>query len=184
MPFATKSTEHTYLLIIMLLTTAVCSCESPRARERGGTDGVAAVRVEALNGLRNAINAEYGYRDGAPRINLGPCGRFARDFREEWNRRFSDQVNIAFVMAKEGSQCHHVLTKLPDGNYFDGGNGVISEGALLRLYTNSRVEEMKVFDPALLDKRSYDLKRDYPECPNYSDAFTQRLIGKYLQRAR
>ena len=41
--------------------------------------------VEALNALRNDINARYGYRDGAPRINLGPCGRFARDFRVRWN---------------------------------------------------------------------------------------------------
>ena len=97
-----------------------------------------------------------------------------------WNRRFNDKVNIVFVMATGGSQCRHVLVKLPDGNYFDGGNGVISERALLKLYPKSRIEEMKVFDPNLLDERSYGLKRDYPECPNYSDEFTQRLIEKDL----
>ena len=35
-----------------------------------------------LNSLHNEINIVYGYFDGKPRINLGPCGRFARDFRE------------------------------------------------------------------------------------------------------
>jgi hypothetical protein len=55
--------------------------------------------VEALHALRKDIDARYGFRNGAPRINLGPCGRFARDFRERWNARFRDPVTTAFIMA-------------------------------------------------------------------------------------
>jgi len=32
----------------------------------------------------------------------------------------------------------------------------------------------------LLDQRSYGLDRTYPECPNYSDRFTQQAIEKRL----
>jgi hypothetical protein len=39
---------------------------------------------------------------------------------------------------------------------------------------------MKEFDLELLDRRSYGLGRSYPECPNYSDEFTQRRIEKWL----
>jgi hypothetical protein len=49
-------------------------------------------KLEALNAIRNDIDARYGFRNGAPRINLGPCGRFARDFRETWNKRFRNPV--------------------------------------------------------------------------------------------
>jgi hypothetical protein len=137
-------------------------------------------RVEVLNRLRNEVNVAYGFRDGAPRVNLGPCGRFARDFRERWNARFADKVTIAFVMAAGGSQCHHVLVRLPDGTYYDGGNGIVTGRALMTLYPNSRIDEMTVFDPELLDRRSYGLKRSYPECPNYSDALTAKLIDSHL----
>src|SRR5689334_10854857 len=92
-----------------------------------------------LNELRNEINSQYGLRDGVPRINLGPCGRFAKAFREEWNVRFSRKTHIAFVMSQDDSVCHHVLVQLPDGRYFDGGNGVMSEQALVSLYRNSHV---------------------------------------------
>ena len=132
--------------------------------------------MEALNRLRNEINSTYGFRDGTPRINLGPCGPFAKAFREQWNARLGEKINIAFVMSRDGTFCHHVLVKLPDGNYFDGGNGVISESALLRLYPESRIDEMRVFDLKLLDQRSYGLKREYPECPDYSNSTTVRLI--------
>jgi hypothetical protein len=136
--------------------------------------------VEALNALRNDINARYGFRDGAPRINLGPCGRFARDFRARWNARFRDPVAIAFIMSNDGATCHHVLVKLPDGRFFDGGNGVVTDAALMRLFSDSRIEEMNDFDLKLLDRRSYGLDRTYPECPNYSDEFTQQVIEKRL----
>jgi len=137
--------------------------------------------VDALNSLRNDMNAHYGYRDGAPRINLGPCGRFARDFHSRWNERFIAPVTIAFIMSNEGTNCHHVLVKLPDGRYFDGGHGVMTEAVLMRLFSDSRIEEMKDFDPKLLDQRSYGLGRTYPVCPNYSDEFTQQAIQKRLE---
>jgi hypothetical protein len=137
--------------------------------------------VEVLNALRDDINVQYGFRNGAPRINLGPCGRFARDFRERWNTRFREPVNIAFVMANDdASNCYHVLVKLPDGRYFDGGNGVMTGKFLTALYPDGHIEEMKSFDFELLDRRSYGLGRSYPECPNYSDEFTRQVIEKRL----
>ena len=133
-----------------------------------------------LNMLRNDINERYGFRNGAARINLGPCGRFAKSFHEQWNARFREQVNIAFIMSNDGSNCHHVLIKLPDGHYFDGGNGVVTYDALMMLYPGSRIDEMKEFDLKLLDQRSYGLGRDYPECPNYTDDFTTKVIERRL----
>ena len=136
---------------------------------------------EALNAIRNDIDARYGFRNGAPRINLGPCGRFARDFRECWNARFRDPVTIAFIMANnDASNCFHVLVRLPDGRYYDGGNGVMTAAFLVTLYPEGHIEEMKNFDFALLDKRSYGLGRTYPDCPNYSDEFTREVIEKRL----
>ena len=95
-------------------------------------------------------------------------------------RRTFQQRLRPIVMANDDSQCWHVLVKLPDANYYDGGNGVISERTLLVLYPKSRIDEMTKFDLKLLDKRSYGLNRDYPLCPNYSDETTNRLINKYL----
>jgi hypothetical protein len=150
------------------------------AHSRAGQSAPRTTRLAVLNRLRDEINTAYSYRDGAPRINLGPCGRLARDFRERWNARFVDPVHILFVMAGDGSQCYHVLVRLPDGNCYDGGNGVISDRALLTLYPGSTLEDMTTFDPALLDRRSYGLGRGYPECPNYSDDLTRRLIDRHL----
>ena len=137
--------------------------------------------IAVLNHLRNEINSVYGYRDGAPRINLGPCGRFAKAFREEWNARFRDQINIVFIMSSAEKECYHVLLKLPNGDYYDGGNGVISSAALLQQYApGTRLDEMIDFDLKRLDKWSYGLSRDYPLCTNYSDEVTLRLIKHHL----
>lgn len=140
--------------------------------------------VTALNALRDDLDARYGFREGTPRINLGPCGRFARDFRVEWNARFPDPATIVFVMSNNGLNCHHVLIRLPDGHFYDGGCGVMTKAALLKIFPNSRVEEMKEFDFNLLDKRSYGLGRSYPECSNYSDDFTREMIRKRLDSIR
>ena len=157
-----------------------CSTQPAALTEHRASRRTAEI-AEALNALRNDIDARYGFRDGAPRINLGPCGRFARDFRERWNARFRDPVTIAFIMAnKDASNCFHVLVRLPGGQYYDGGQGVITAAFLATLYPDSHIEEMKNFDFALLDQRSYGLGRAYPECPNYSDEFTREVIEKRL----
>src|SRR3989441_9779730 len=119
-------------IVLVCGACAIPGCSGPRGpiREIRATCQPPDM-VEALNALRNDINARYGYRDGAPRINLGPCGRFARDFRARWNARFRDPVTIAFIMSSDGKNCHHVLLKLPDGSFFDGGNGVVTEAALM-----------------------------------------------------
>jgi hypothetical protein len=111
----------------------------------------------------------------------GPAVRFAKTFREEWNARFKKKVNIVFVMGFWGTHCYHVLVKLPDGNYFDGGNGVISGPALLRQYPfGTRLEEMEEFDLQRLDKWSYGLERNHGSCPNYSDEKTSGIIKRHL----
>src|SRR5258708_28506008 len=138
-------------------------------------------QVSVLNRLHNDINSQYGFREGMPRINLGPCGRFARDFREHWNARFNEKINIVFVMTGDRSHCHHVMVRLPDGNYYDGGNGVITAPALQMLFPGSRLDEMTTFDPKLLDKWSYGLGRSYPICPDYSDKLTNELIERRLE---
>jgi hypothetical protein len=165
-------------LVIMAGCLLVAGCATKQAPPPNCASWQSQALVETLNALRNDITAHYGFRDGAPRVNLGPCGRFARDFRERWNARFLDPVNIAFIMSGDGRLCHHVLVRLPDGRYFDGGNGVVTEPFLAALYPGSCIEVMKVFDSRLLDQRSYGLDRKYPECENYSDEFTGEVIRR------
>lgn len=137
--------------------------------------------VLALNRLRDEINRTYGFVDGVARVNRGPCGRFAKAFYESWNRQFPDKVRIAFVMSADRAQCHHVLVRLPDGSLFDGGNGVIAERALVRQFiAGSRVVDMQRFDFNRLDRMSLGLDREYPLCPDYSDAKTGALIEQCL----
>src|SRR4051812_44140992 len=114
---------------VLILVLAICACRvMPESR---ATHHVSNKQVVALKAIKDDINAVYGFRDGVPRVNLGPCGRFARDFREAWNSRFRNKVQIAFVMSGDRSMCHHVLVQLPDGNFYDGGNGIVSEGKLV-----------------------------------------------------
>ena len=161
---------------LLLLSLCVNGCQ--HTAPAGYRDGDL---VGSLNALRNDINSRYGFRNGTPRINLGPCGSFARDFRERWNARFPEPVTIAFIMSNSDiSNCFHVLVRLPEGRYFDGGNGVMTEKFLSSRYPDGHIEEMKDFDFQLLDKRSYGLGRTYSECPNYSDEFTRQVIEKRL----
>jgi hypothetical protein len=169
------------LCLSLALMIPLCSCQQLAVQPQAPTATLDDRRVAALNLLRNDITAQYGFRDGAPRVNLGPCGRFARDFRERWNARFRDPVTIAFVMSGDGRLCHHVLVSLPGGRYFDGGNGVVTESFLATLYPGSRIEAMTTFDFKLLDQRSYGLDRNYPECENYSDEFTRKVIDQRLE---
>src|SRR5205823_1220156 len=107
-------------------------------------------RDTVLNGLRDELNANYGDMAGTPRINCGPCARFALAFRERWNARFRAKVHLVCVLSLDRGECGHVALKLPDGRYFDGGNGVLSEQGLRTLYAGHPIEEMVEFDRGLL----------------------------------
>jgi hypothetical protein len=146
-----------------------------------------AKQVTVLNGLRDEINANYGYKDGTPRVNCGPCIRFAIAFRDRWNARFPAKAKFGCLC--ESGLCGHVAVKLPDGSFFDGGNGVMSEGQLKRMFSDCTLEGMDELDMRLFEKRDVELLRQpiggqdqdhYLECPNYSDDLTAKLIEKYL----
>jgi len=171
-----------HLLIIMALALPLCSCRQLAVQNVSPVTKLSDKQVTVLNGLRDEVNLTYGYVDGWPRIDRGPCGRFAKLFREKWNVRFTHKINIVFIMkTTDGGGCDHVLVKLPDGSYYDGGNGVISGATLLREFRKGdRIEEMVNFDLSLLDKRSYGLGRSYELCPNYSDEITANIIEKHL----
>ena len=177
---ATKMRNCHGILILSALVILGCSCATIRPKNIASKSNDRQSSV--LNGLRDEINLLYGSDETyQPRVNLGPCGRFAKTFREEWNARFKRKVDIVFVMGFWGTHCYHVLVKLPDGNYFDGGNGVISGPDLLKQYPfGTRLEEMQEFDLQRLDKWSYGLDRSYGSCPNYSDETTTRVIKTHL----
>jgi hypothetical protein len=149
------------LLALTLCIAGGCSTQPPAPNARR-VSFRAADLDGSLNVLRDEINGRYGFRHGTPRINLGPCGRFARDFRAGWNERFREPATIAFIMSnRDRSNCFHVLVRLPDGRYYDGGNGLMTRKALTSRYPGGHIEEMKRFDFELLDQRSYGLGRTY-----------------------
>jgi hypothetical protein len=172
------------LLAVTLVALVVSGCGHRTASQSEPVDR----RVAVLNQLRDEINSCYGYTNGTPRINRGPCGRFAKAFREKWNARFNEKVNIAFVMETHSSLCVHVVVKFPDGRYFDGGNGVISAQELLRMCPHCRIDEMIDFDLNLLNQRCDNLLNRrcdgldyvYPICPKYTDDLTASLIENHL----
>lgn len=142
--------------------------------------------IQQLNALSKAINAHYGYvkLEGSnldePVINSGPCGPFANVFFHEWNKRFSEKVTISFIMDTTKHECHHVLIRLPNGLLYDGGVGVHDESHYAAQFT---IEDMKVYDYALLDKRSYGLDRVYPRfCPNFNIDELKEWIVQYLDK--
>lgn len=139
-------------------------------------------RIAMLNELRNDILVAYGTVDGWSRINMGPCGRFAHAFRDEWNKQFEDSVTIVFLMRPDRTECNHVLVRLPDGHLFDAGLGVMTDSALHVVMPDNVFEEMPVFDYDLLDRRSYGLKRSYYNCPNYSDSVTATLLRRHFSK--
>jgi hypothetical protein len=169
---------------IAALMFLLCSCRQLAPQRGTAAEPLSDRQVAVLNGLRNEINLVYGFENGWPRINRGPCGRFAKLFREHWNARFKHKINIVFVMMSDisdGVGCNHVLVRLPDGTYYDGGSGVVPGETLLRQFgPKDRIEEMVQFNLELLDKRSYGLNRSYGLCPNYSDETTARIIEKHL----
>src|ERR1043165_847751 len=101
--FSWKTRKQAGVLALALVFVALLTCSCHQFRTgRNAPEGLAAPNpVEILNALRNDINSKYGFRNGSPRINLGPCGRFAKAFREQWNAKFMEKVTIVFVMSDE-----------------------------------------------------------------------------------
>lgn len=137
-----------------------------------------------LNDLSDEINQLYGHVEipgdnfGEPAINSGPCGAFANAFFKLWNQKFTEKINIVFIMVKNSDECWHVLIRLPDGSLFDGGYGIHTEESYKDKFN---IEDMIEYDIALLEKRSYGLNRTYPRyCPNFSISVIEDLITKYL----
>jgi hypothetical protein len=78
--------------LILALAVLVSSCQRLGVEHEAPTETADGRRIKVLNRLRDDLNAQYGYREGVPRINLGPCGRFAKAFREQWNTRLPETV--------------------------------------------------------------------------------------------
>ncbi|WP_418500245.1 hypothetical protein [Flagellimonas sp.] len=153
--------------------------------EKLGNDSITQVennRIAVLNELRNELLLTYGTLDGWSRVDMGPCGEFAYAFYEEWNSRFKDSVNIVFMMKPDGSDCNHVLVRLPDKNLFDAGLGVMDESALKLVFIESRIEDMVDFDYDLLEKWSYGLHRKYYNCPDYSDSLSRSILRRHFDK--
>lgn len=137
--------------------------------------------VQALNELRDDINEYYGSHEGGPRINSGPCGRFAKLFFEKWNELFVEKLTISFIMSADSSECYHVLVKLPNSRYYDGGSGIMKQNKMLKRYADGTyIVDMLEYDFELLDEMSYGLEREYELCPNYSDVKTSEIIERNL----
>ncbi len=135
----------------------------------------------ALDGIKIRINDEYGFEGDTPRINYGPCGVFADLFHRAWNARFEEKVRICFVMTKDRAECDHVCIRLPGGELYDGGVGVHGGEA----YDDFVVEDMEIYDRALLEKWSYGLDRQYPRfCPKFNRQFVEQVIAEHLDLLR
>jgi hypothetical protein len=179
--------------IIIFTTILLFSCSQTKMsnssassktenRSKNSNTQIVNNRIAVLNELRNELLIAYGTNDGWTRIAMGPCGKFAYAFHEEWNSRFQDSVNIVFMMKPDGSECNHILVRLPDKNLFDAGLGVMSDSALHLVMIESRFEDMTTFDYELLDKRAYGLNRKYPNCPNYSDSLTRSILRRHFDK--
>lgn len=140
---------------------------------------------QVLNQLKDSINSQYGLYEGAPCVNSGPCGNFANLLYLKWNDRFTEKVNISFIMSADSSECYHVLIKLPNGDYYDGGNGILTKQQLIEGYEKGMyVIDMLEYDYQLLDEMSYGLEREYPRCPNYSAEETSEIINFHLDQLK
>jgi hypothetical protein len=138
-----------------------------------------------LDDLKDSINSQYGLYEGAPSINSGPCGNFANLFYHSWNNRFEKKVTISFIFSADSSECYHVLIKLPNGDYYDGGNGVLTRQQLVNGYEKGMyIIDMLDYNYHQLDQLAYGLERNYPRCPNYSKEKTTLIIDFYLNQLK
>jgi hypothetical protein len=148
--------------------------------------------ADILNKLRDDINEEFEVSEQGPRINRGPCGPFAALFYETWNSIFSDPCQICFLMAVDNPDlCYHILVKLPDGKFFDGGYGVAdlaqAEEVLIKNFGEGGavIKVMDDYDEDLFDRYSGGrIKSGQPigaHCPKYSKERAKALIERRLQ---
>jgi hypothetical protein len=133
-----------------------------------------------LNGLSRALNQEFGTAGPVPLINCGPCGRFAKIFHDEWLARFGQRLKFVFILTYDRRDCVHVLVRLPDGNYFDGGLGVLSRELLDAEFFHPPVVEQQEYDLLELNERSYGLLREYPDCPKFNASKARQLVRSVL----
>jgi hypothetical protein len=137
------------------------------------------VVAETLENIKSQINAEYGFHEGIPRINYGPCGVFAQVFFQQWNALFQEKVHICFVLTRSRDECDHVCICLPSGELYDGGIGVHTRDLYIPQFV---LEDMLQYDEPLLEKWSYGLDRTYPRfCPNFDRKFVERIIKSNLE---
>lgn len=136
----------------------------------------------ALNDLRDAINQRYGFLNGGARINQGPCAAFAVTFLQEWNQRFHQKASAWAVAAPERPKIFHVLVRLPDGTFFDGGRGVLPDEQFRRLLGTDLLIEVEESDHASLEEHFGHLDREYPRCPAFDLEETRKLISEHLNR--
>ena len=143
--------------------------------------------IKCLTELSNEINELYGFvalkgsNFGEPAINSGPCGPFADLFFESWNKLFDEKVQIVFVFDKKTEECWHILIRLPNGMFYDGGHGIHDESKYAK--ESFRIEDMKVYDRVILEKNAYGLERQYPRfCPTFSKEKVHEIINKHLLR--
>lgn len=134
----------------------------------------------ALTNIRDEINHEYGFYQGTPRINYGPCGVFADIFFHQWNHMFSPPVHICFIMTLSRDECDHVCIRLPTGDLYDGGVGIHPR----HLYgAQFVIDDMTIYDQARLEKWSYGLNRTYPRfCPTFNRTVVEEIVSSNLQK--
>lgn len=180
-------------LMISLSVMVLISCSQSKSHEANASSKITTLnndnitqiennRVAVLNEIRNELLLTYGTLDGWSRVDMGPCGEFAYAFYEEWNSRFKDSVNIVFMMKPDGSDCNHVLVRMPNNKLFDAGLGVMDEKALKLVFIESRIEDMVHFNYDTLEKWSYGLHRKYYNCPNYSDSLSRSILKRHFDK--
>lgn len=131
-----------------------------------------------LEKIKKEINEEYGFHDGIPRINYGPCGVFAKIFFEKWNELFDKKIHICFILTLEKDECDHIVVRLPSGELYDGGIGIHSDNEHLNKFL---IDEMIDYDEQLLEKWSYGLDRAYPRfCPDFKREKVEKIIHSNL----
>lgn len=133
---------------------------------------------KTLTQIKDDINQAFGFHDGIPRINYGPCGVFAKLFYEKWYALFNEKCHICFILTHNQDECDHIAIRLPSGELYDGGIGVHDDSEHIPKFM---VEDMLHYDEKLLDKWAYGLDRTYPRfCPNFDRSLVENIINTKL----